>query len=176
MFIYIYHVSIIQRYWMELLSTIIKSQCKLHDVVFLWLNVFSSFSMLPPFLPSLQSMTTQIAKFMGPTWGPPGSCRPRMGPMLVPWTLLSGYISQGNHYHWPLVMQGKGSTGQSNVLIDLSMTFMSSLWFWSTKMCLPAWSHRWVSAKRCKSSVLAIEVHLSCTNLSTWEQCVILHQ
>ena len=33
---------------------------------------------------------SQIAKFMGPTWGPPGSCRPQMGPMLVPWTLLSG--------------------------------------------------------------------------------------
>ena len=28
---------------------------------------------------------SQIAKFMGPTWGPPGSCRPRMGPMLAPW-------------------------------------------------------------------------------------------
>ena len=34
---------------------------------------------------------TQIAKFMGPTWGPPGSCRPQLGPMLAPWTLLSGY-------------------------------------------------------------------------------------
>ena len=31
-----------------------------------------------------------LAKFMGPTWGPPGSCRPQMGPMLAPWTLLSG--------------------------------------------------------------------------------------
>ena len=30
------------------------------------------------------------SKFMGPTWGPPGSCRPLMGPMLAPWTLLSG--------------------------------------------------------------------------------------
>ena len=30
---------------------------------------------------------------MGPTWGPPGSCRPKMGPMLAPWILLSGY-------HW----------------------------------------------------------------------------
>ena len=29
---------------------------------------------------------------MGPTWGPPGSCRPQMGPMLAPWTLLSGYL------------------------------------------------------------------------------------
>ena len=27
---------------------------------------------------------------MGPIWGPPGSCRPQMGPVLAPWTLLSG--------------------------------------------------------------------------------------
>ena len=28
---------------------------------------------------------------MRSTWGPPGSCRPQMGPMLAPWTLLSGH-------------------------------------------------------------------------------------
>ena len=33
---------------------------------------------------------TQIARLMGPTWGPPGACRPQMVPMLAPWTLLSG--------------------------------------------------------------------------------------
>ena len=33
---------------------------------------------------------SQIAKFMGPTWGPNGACRPQMGPMLVPWILPSG--------------------------------------------------------------------------------------
>ena len=33
---------------------------------------------------------SRIAKFMGPTWGSHGSCQPQMGPMLVPWTLLSG--------------------------------------------------------------------------------------
>ena len=32
----------------------------------------------------------QITKFMGPTQSPSGSCRPQMGPMLAPWTLLSG--------------------------------------------------------------------------------------
>ena len=37
-------------------------------------------------------MDTQITKFMGLKLGPPGSCRPQMGPMLAPWTLLSGYI------------------------------------------------------------------------------------
>ena len=36
-------------------------------------------------------MHAQIAKFVGPTWGPPGSCRPQMGPMLAPWTSLSGW-------------------------------------------------------------------------------------
>ena len=35
---------------------------------------------------------TQIEKFMGPTWGPPVSCRPQMVPMLAPWTLLSGHV------------------------------------------------------------------------------------
>ena len=34
--------------------------------------------------------TTRIARFMGPTWGSPGSCRPQMGPILAPWNLLSG--------------------------------------------------------------------------------------
>ena len=45
---------------------------------------------------SLCMLDTQIAKFMGPTWGPPGSCRLQMGPMLAPWALLSGgkpYVS-----------------------------------------------------------------------------------
>ena len=36
--------------------------------------------------------SAQIVRFMGPTWGPPGSCRPQMGPMSAPWTLLSGWF------------------------------------------------------------------------------------
>ena len=30
---------------------------------------------------SVEAMVSQIAKFMAPTWGPPGSCRPHVGPM-----------------------------------------------------------------------------------------------
>ena len=37
---------------------------------------------------------SQIAKFMEPTWGPPGSCLSQMGHMLAPWALLSGVIMQ----------------------------------------------------------------------------------
>ena len=32
----------------------------------------------------VQNTYTQIATFMGPTWGPPGSCRPHVGPILAP--------------------------------------------------------------------------------------------
>ena len=42
----------------------------------------------------------QIVRFMGPTWGPPGSWWPQMGPMLAPWILLSGRFMgsmQGRH-------------------------------------------------------------------------------
>ena len=31
-----------------------------------------------------------ISRFKRSTWGPPGSCRPQMGPMVIPWTFLSG--------------------------------------------------------------------------------------
>ena len=33
-----------------------------------------------------------IAMFMGPSWGPSGADRTQVGPMLAPWTLLSGVI------------------------------------------------------------------------------------
>ena len=36
---------------------------------------------------------TPIARFMGPIWGPSGADRTQVGPMLAPWTLLSGYLS-----------------------------------------------------------------------------------
>ena len=40
------------------------------------------------------NVEAQIAKFMRPPWGPPGSCRPQVGPMLAPWTLLSGRLTR----------------------------------------------------------------------------------
>ena len=36
-----------------------------------------------------QSLKT---RFMGPTWGPSGADRTQVGPMLAPWTLLSGLV------------------------------------------------------------------------------------
>ena len=36
--------------------------------------------------------TVPDSKIHGANMGPPGSCRPQMGPMLAPWTLLSGVL------------------------------------------------------------------------------------
>ena len=44
------------------------------------------------FVNDSSTSAVQIARFMGPTWGPPGSCRPQVSPMLAPWTLRSGSI------------------------------------------------------------------------------------
>ena len=41
--------------------------------------------------------TSQIARFIGSTWGPPGSCWPQVGPMLSPWILLSGVRMNMRH-------------------------------------------------------------------------------
>ena len=38
-------------------------------------------------------MYSLIARFMGPTWGPSGADRTQVGPVLAPWTLLTGLIS-----------------------------------------------------------------------------------
>ena len=39
---------------------------------------------------SVCTVESLIASFMGPTWGPPGADRTQVGPMLAPWSLLSG--------------------------------------------------------------------------------------
>ena len=80
---------------------------------------------------------TQIAKFLGPTWSPPGSCRPQMGPMFVPWTLLSGYSSLSIKYNW--------ITGLKNRLLQLNFhvtkSANESLWLRSI------WQSNVVTAK-----------------------------
>ena len=56
-------------------------------------------------------LITQIAKVMGPTWVPPGSCRPQLGPMLASWTLISGklmFCVSVSHTWWYAVVLSNG--------------------------------------------------------------------
>ena len=42
----------------------------------------------------LVAVASQIAKFMGPTWGPSGCCRPLVGPKSAHEPCYQGYLSQ----------------------------------------------------------------------------------
>ena len=48
--------------------------------------------------------TSQIAQFMGPTWGPPGA------DILAPWTLLSGFV-KGIKNGCPCIVDIRGTQG-----------------------------------------------------------------
>ena len=63
----------------------------------LWQNLVWLSMSLAMFFICLVKAGSQIAIFMRPTWGPPGSCRPQMVPMLAPWTLLSGMFTIALH-------------------------------------------------------------------------------
>ena len=47
-----------------------------------WVNAITS---APVF-----DVSPLISRYMGPSWGPSGADRTQVGPMLTPWTLLSG--------------------------------------------------------------------------------------
>ena len=82
-------------------------------------------------------LNTQIARFKGQTWGPPGSCRPQVGPILAPWTLQSGCI-------WYCAAYRRGGTGSPiiwwivcywNGMMILSKSTMTQI----TKFMWPTW-------------------------------------
>ena len=76
--------------------------CDLH--CYHWSNHIS-------FFPLTGAIISLIARFMGPTWGPSGAERAertQVGPMLAPWTLLSGYDWSNDSDE---TMKNKGTTG-----------------------------------------------------------------
>ena len=87
---------------------------------------------------------SQIAKFMGPTWGPPGSCRPQMGPMLAPWILLSGIVpSNESSDVWANADLRRQDSGAVILIVDLWTThndsYLTSQWIIHK---LHVWTHR----------------------------------
>ena len=74
-----------------------------------------------PRLPSTIRVTaTLIARFMGPTWGPSGADRTQEGPMLAPWTLLSG----NGCFRFSLEMHQVSTYNNDNCL-----SWCSAIWF-----------------------------------------------
>ena len=56
------------------------------DILFLFLRS-NAHGLTLEYYVCWRTYTTQIARIMGPTWGPPGSWRPHVGPMLGPLNL-----------------------------------------------------------------------------------------
>ena len=56
-----------------------------------WVGSSCLFTSPQGYVTTSQGIPILIARLMGPTWGPSGADRTHVGPMLAPWTLLSGY-------------------------------------------------------------------------------------
>ena len=73
--------------------------CAICSVVLCWIMILwttphcvMSFDLVVQKKPGV-TKASQIARFMGPSWGPSGADRTQVGPMLASWTLLSGFVS-----------------------------------------------------------------------------------
>ena len=83
------------------------------------------------------NIESQIARFMGPSWGPPGTCWPQMGPMLAPWTLLSGFC-YFPCYEVDLIIMPPASTKLKGGYTGITLSVCPSvrLWTESFPLCI----------------------------------------
>ena len=65
---------------------------------------------IPDFQQANQPLISLVTRFMGPAWGPSGADRTQVGPMLAPWTLLSGMVSI-----WTAYSRRMGSRCKRNI-------------------------------------------------------------
>ena len=85
---YFYHVSICNA-WSVLL--IVGNVMRAFISVIHWITCLDFLGNV--YLHWSDTLMTLIARFMGPTWGPSGTDRAKVGPMLATWTVLSTWAS-----------------------------------------------------------------------------------
>ena len=105
------------------------------------------------------SVAALIARSMGPTWGPPGSCRLQMGPMLAPWTLLSGCRNKPVHDQFNDNSYGKchhyGTVVGYNSVNRFMMTSSNGNNFRVTgPLCGEFSGHRWIPLTKASDTEL----------------------
>ena len=76
-------------WWFETPSRPLKRHCNVNSKNSLYFNDMHNLAFYSNNM-RLNSKQSLIAKFMGPIWGPSGADRFQVGPLLAPWTLLSG--------------------------------------------------------------------------------------
>ena len=65
---------------------------------------------------------------LGPTWVPPGSCRPKVDPILAPWTLLSGICSRMaslDGFTWLLVASEITKQNMGKLITSMHLEFLT---------------------------------------------------
>ena len=83
-----------------------------------------------------------IAKFMGPTWGPSGADRTQVGPMLAPWTLLSGSLRVVTFYYLIMSLAWLNCLDRVDFLLNIILKYFEDWrilkYFeeWTTEFCM----------------------------------------
>ena len=84
---------------------------------------------------------------MGPTWGPPGSCRSQMGPMLAPWNFeIREYISVSHVWTYCYIKQmswirKQPSDAKITLPLEKSIAHCTTLRQSGTLFKLVLWAH-----------------------------------
>ena len=68
---------------------------------------------------------SQIARFIGPAWGPSGMDRTQVGPMLAPWTVLSGMLY--------LLVSSRSNQCSGSIVVILHTLYHT--WVWNRGIC-----------------------------------------
>ena len=75
---------------------------------------------------------SQIARFMWPTWGPPGTGRTLVGPMLAPWTLLSRISRNWIYAKINIFISYVEHRSQIPLQFKSRVTLKVDVWTWKT--------------------------------------------
>ena len=80
-----------------------------------------------------------IAKLVGLTWGPSGADRTQVGPMLAPWTLLSG----AHFNNWPILAVSQTNHLCTSEIMVMKNGMECSITCWHMKQWLKITWHFW---------------------------------
>ena len=84
-------------------------------IVYLWITYIN--------FTATNAILSQIARFMEPTWGPSGADRTRMGPMLAPWTFLTGILFSSDNNSSILTVHMRGGLLTCPVKLDQGISW-----------------------------------------------------
>ena len=110
----------------------------------------------------IHQLLSQIAKFMGSAQGPPGSCRPQMGPMLAPWTLLLGV---------PLGHASVIATMGVHICFNTNGECIS---YRTSGTCMSHWYDNWcIPRTSINRTCISCSINGACIGYYTNETCII---